>query len=148
MTASKSCQSADHLLGAERLEGQLAAALLDDAVGPVLEKLEPDAAGPRGLDLPRRGRGLGGADVWGAKLAGGAQYGCRAADCGGALEQAATGERLRRPCGLCSNIGFAHDQSSHTICRRADAVTLRLAPVAPLRAERRVILTRITQMIM
>src|SRR3546814_16349086 len=74
-------EGADHGLRAERLESLLAAGLLDDAVAPILEDLQPDAARPGRLDLPGRGLALGRADEGRADLVGDPEHGRRAA-CG------------------------------------------------------------------
>ena len=77
---------ADDVLGAEGLKGEFAAGLLDDRAAPVLEDVETDAAGPRGLDAP--GRRLGCARI--------ADVGCgepTGARCGGACGKDAMPEK-------------------------------------------------------
>jgi len=82
---------ADHVLGAERLESQLAAGLVGDAVTPVLEDLEADAARPRGLHLPCGGLRLGGADIGESDGVGATDDGGGAADRRRGLEEAPAG---------------------------------------------------------
>src|SRR3546814_7154061 len=85
---------ADHVLRAERLESQLAAGLLDDAVAPVLEDLQPDTARPGRLNLPGRSLTLGRADEGRADLVADAEYGSGAASGERGLETDRNSTRL------------------------------------------------------